>query len=310
MKKFAFVFPGQGSQAVGMMQAFADSAVVRDVFREASDLLRQDIWKLVAEGPAEALNSTVNTQPVMLTAGYAVCRAWQEAGGPAPSVVAGHSLGEYTALVAAGALRFSDAVPLVRFRAQAMQEAVPVGAGAMAAVLGLDDAAVNRVCAESATGDVVEAVNFNAPNQVVIAGHKAAVERAAAAAKTAGAKRAVMLPVSAPFHSSLLTPAAERLADYMQSVSFHAPAIPVVNNVDAACEDDPQAIKRSLARQACSPVRWVEVIRAIAAHGVTNVAECGPGKVLSALTKRIDPGLESHAIIDAQSMVQALEALR
>jgi [acyl-carrier-protein] S-malonyltransferase len=310
MKKFAFVFPGQGSQAVGMMQPFVDSAAVRDVFREASDLLQQDLWRLVAEGPADALNSTVNTQPVMLTAGYAVYRAWQEKGGPNPEIVAGHSLGEYTALVAAGALSFRDAVPLVRFRAQAMQEAVPVGAGAMAAVLGLDDAAVNRVCAESAVGEVVEAVNFNAPNQVVIAGHKAAVERAAAAAKSAGAKRAVMLPVSAPFHSSLLTPAAERLADYMQSVTLRAPAIRIVNNVDVASEEDPQAIKRSLARQACSPVRWVEVIRAIAARGVTAVAECGPGKVLSGMTKRIEPGLESHAITDPQSMAQALEALK
>ena len=310
MKKFAFVFPGQGSQAVGMMQAFAASAAVREVFREASDLLHQDLWTLVAEGPAEALNSTVNTQPVMLTAGYAVYRAWQEAGGLAPEVVGGHSLGEYTALVVAGALQFADAVPLVRFRAQAMQEAVPVGAGAMAAVLGLEDAAVIRVCAESAAGEIVEAVNFNAPSQVVIAGHKGAVERAAAAAKASGAKRALMLPVSAPFHSSLLTPAAERLAEYMQSVTFHPPAIPIVNNVDVACEEDPQAIKRSLARQACSPVRWVEVIRAIAAHGVTSVAECGPGKVLSALTKRIEPGLESHAITDPASMARTLETLQ
>jgi [acyl-carrier-protein] S-malonyltransferase len=310
MKKFAFVFPGQGSQAVGMMQAFAGSAAVRDVFREASDLLQQDLWTLVSEGPAEALNATVNTQPVMLTAGYAAYRAWQEAGGSAPAIVAGHSLGEYTALVAAGVLKLSDAVPLVRFRAQAMQEAVPVGAGAMAAVLGLEDAVVNKVCNESAGGDVVEAVNFNAPSQVVIAGHKAAVERAAAAAKAAGAKRAVMLPVSAPFHSSLLTPAAERLASYMQSITFNAPAIPVVNNVDVACEQDPQAIKRSLARQACSPVRWVEVVRAIAARGITSVAECGPGKVLAGLTKRIDPGLESFAITDPQSLAQALEALR
>jgi [acyl-carrier-protein] S-malonyltransferase len=310
MKTFAFVFPGQGSQAIGMMRAFAGSDAVREVFREASELLRQDLWNLVAEGPAEALNSTVNTQPVMLAAGYAVYRAWQEAGGPAPAIVAGHSLGEYTALVAAGALRFSDAVPLVRFRAQAMQDAVPLGAGAMAAVLGLDDAVVTSVCRESAAGDIVEAVNFNAPGQVVIAGHKAAVERAAVAAKTAGARRAVMLPVSAPFHSSLLAPAAERLAEYMQSVTFNAPAIPVVNNVDVACEDDSQAIKRSLARQARSPVRWVEVIRAIASHGVSAVAECGPGKVLSALTKRIEPGLESHAITDPQALEQALEALK
>ena len=310
MKKFAFVFPGQGSQAVGMMQAFGGSAAAREVFREASELLHQNLWTLVSEGPAEALNSTVNTQPVMLTAAYAVYRAWQEAGGPAPAIVAGHSLGEYTALVAAGVLGFRDAVPLVRFRAQAMQEAVPVGTGAMAAVLGLADAAVNKLCNESARGDVVEAVNFNAPSQVVIAGHKAAVERAAAGAKAAGAKRALMLPVSAPFHSSLLTPAAERLAEYMQSVTFHSPVIPIVNNVDVACEEDSHAIKSALARQACSPVRWVEVIRAIAARGVASIAECGPGKVLSGLTKRIDPKLESFAITDPQSMAQALEAFK
>ena len=308
MNKLAFVFPGQGSQAVGMMQPFADSPVVRAVFSEASAALGEDLWKLVAEGPADALNSTVNTQPVMLTAGYAVYRAWLEAGGPAPSIVAGHSLGEYTALVAAGVLSFADAVPLVRFRAQAMQDAVPLGAGAMAAVLGLDDDAVRKACSDAAGGDVVEAVNFNAPSQVVIAGHKTAVERAADAAKDAGAKRAVMLPVSAPFHSSLLQPAARRLADYMASLSFKTPQIDLVNNVDVAIVDDPAGIKDALARQACNPVRWVEVIRAIAGRGITSIAECGPGKVLTALTRRIEPTLRGYALTDPDSLEQAMKA--
>ena len=310
MKKFALVFPGQGSQAVGMMQSFAESSVVRSVFSEASEALGEDLWKLVAAGPAETLNSTVNTQPVMLTAGYAVYRAWLEAGGEQPSMVAGHSLGEYTALVAAGVIAFGDAVPLVRFRAQAMQEAVPAGTGAMAAILGLADAAARKACSDAAAGEVVEAVNFNAPSQVVIAGHRTAVERAAVAAKAAGARRAVMLPVSAPFHSSLLEPAAQRLADYMARVTFTPPRIPVLNNVDVALLEDPEAIKGALARQACNPVRWVEVIRAMAAAGVTSVAECGPGKVLAGLTRRIEPGLQSHAIADPHSLAQTLEALQ
>jgi [acyl-carrier-protein] S-malonyltransferase len=308
--KIAFVFPGQGSQAVGMMKGFADSPVVRQVFDEASQALGENLWQLVAEGPADALNLTVNTQPVMLTGGYAVYRAWQEAGGPAPEVVAGHSLGEYTALVVSGVIAFRDAVPLVRFRAQAMQEAVPAGTGGMAAILGLDDDAVRKACSDAAAGEIAEAVNFNAPSQVVIAGHKTAVERAAVAAKSAGAKRALVLPVSAPFHSSLLKPAAERLAQYMESVRFEPPRIPIVNNVDVAFESDPAAIKDALARQACRPVRWVEVLRAIAGHGVTAVVECGPGKVLAGLTKRIEAGLESHAITDPRSLAQALEALK
>jgi len=308
--KFALVFPGQGSQAVGMMQAFADSKIVRDTFSEASEAVGQDLWQIVAEGPAEALNSTVNTQPVMLTAGYAVYRAWLDAGGPQPALVAGHSLGEYTALVVAGVIAFRDAVPLVRFRAQAMQEAVPVGTGAMAAILGLDDDAVRAACAEAAQGEIVEPVNFNAPNQVVIAGDKAAVERGAEAAKARGAKRAVMLPVSAPFHSSLLKPAAERLAQRMESVIFNAPRIPVVNNVDVAVIGDPDKIKDALARQACNPVRWVEVIRHMAASGVTHVAECGPGKVLAGLTRRIDGNLQGYAITDPQSLAQTLQALQ
>jgi [acyl-carrier-protein] S-malonyltransferase len=307
---FAFVFPGQGSQSVGMMQPFAESRAVRAVFEEAADALKQDLWKLVAEGPPDALSSTVNTQPLMLTAGYAVYRTWREAGGAEPAVVAGHSLGEYTALVAAGALAFRDALPLVRFRAQAMQEAVPVGEGAMAAILGLEDEAVRTACKEAAQGQVVEAVNFNAPSQVVIAGHKAAVERGVAAAKAHGAKRAMMLPVSAPFHSSLLKPAADKLASYLEKVAVSAPRIPVVNNVDVATESDPQRIKEALARQACNPVRWVEVVRRIASQGVAHVAECGPGKVLAGMTKRIDGALQSHALADAQSLQQALVALK
>jgi [acyl-carrier-protein] S-malonyltransferase len=310
MKKFALVFPGQGSQSVGMMQPYAGMPVVRRVFDEASEVLSQDLWKLAAEGPAEELNATVNTQPLMLTAGYATYKAWLEHGGAEPAKVAGHSLGEYTALVAAGVLEFRDALPLVRFRAQAMQEAVPLGTGAMAAILGLDDDAVRKACADAANGDVVEAVNFNAPSQVVIAGHKAAVERAAEAAKAGGAKRAVMLPVSAPFHSSLLQPAAERLAGYMARLALQAPRIPVVNNVDVTTVDDPQAIRDALARQACSPVRWVEVVQALARAGVTDVVECGPGKVLAGLTRRIDSSLQGHAVTDPGSLAKTLEALK
>ena len=307
---FAFVFPGQGSQSVGMMQSFADSDPVRGVFTEASDTLGQDLWKLAAEGPPEALSPTVNTQPLMLTAGYAIYRAWLAAGGGEPSVVAGHSLGEYTALVIAGALAFRDALPLVRFRAQAMQEAVPMGQGAMAAILGLEDEAVRAACSEAAQGQVVEPVNFNAPSQVVIAGHRAAVERGVALAKSKGAKRAMMLPVSAPFHSSLLKPAADRLASYLGGVRMSAPSIRVINNVDVAVETDPQRIRQALARQACNPVRWVETVQRIAADGIAQVAECGPGKVLAGLTRRIDGALQSHAIADAPSLQQALLALK
>jgi len=292
------------------MQSFSDSSPVRSVFTEASDTLGQDLWKLVAEGPPEALSATVNTQPLMLTAGYAVYRAWLDAGGREPSVVAGHSLGEYTALVAAGAIAFRDALPLVRFRAHAMQEAVPMGEGAMAAILGLEDDAVGAACGEAAQGQVVEAVNFNAPSQVVIAGHKAAVERGVALAKAKGAQRALMLPVSAPFHSSLLKPAAGKLASYLEKVPVSAPRIPVVNNVDVAVETEPQRIRQALARQACNPVRWVEIVRRIAADGIGHVAECGPGKVLAGLTRRIEGGLQSHAITDAQSLRQTLLALK
>ncbi len=308
--KLAFAFPGQGSQSVGMMQSFAESQPVRDTFAEASDILKQDVWKLASEGPADAMNSTLNTQPLMLTAGYAVYRAWREAGGAQPAVIAGHSLGEYTALVVAGVVSFRDALPLVRFRAQAMQDVVPLGTGAMAAIIGLDDEAVRAACLEAAQGEVVEPVNFNAPSQVVIAGHKAAVERGAEAAKARGAKRAVMLPVSAPFHSSLLMPAAQRLEQYLAGITFNAPRIPVINNVDAAMVSEPQQIKAALARQACNPVRWAEVIRHMAHSGVTHVAECGPGRVLAGLTKRIDGSLQGVAIADTLSLTQALQTLQ
>jgi [acyl-carrier-protein] S-malonyltransferase len=293
-----------------MLESFADVKVVRDTFTAASNAVGEDLWQLMVQGPAEALNATVNTQPVMLAAGYAVYRAWQEGGGAEPAYVAGHSLGEYTALAAASVIGFRDAVPLVRFRAQAMQEAVPLGTGAMAAIVGLDDEAVRAACADAAQGDVVEAVNFNAPNQVVIAGHRAAVERGIEAARARGARRAVMLPVSAPFHSSLLAPAAEKLAQYLASVCFNAPRIPVVNNVDVAVVTDTEAIKDALARQAFHPVRWVEVIRAMAEAGVTHVVECGPGKVLTGLAKRIVPALEAYAVADPQSLKQALEAVQ
>jgi [acyl-carrier-protein] S-malonyltransferase len=305
--KFAFVFPGQGSQSVGMLNAFADHAIVRETVQEASDALNQDLGKLIAEGPAEDLNLTTNTQPVMLTAAYAIYRAWEKAGGPKPAIVAGHSLGEYTALVAAGALAFRDAVPLVRFRAQAMQTAVPVGEGGMAAILGLDDDTVRAVCAEASVAGVVEAVNFNAPAQVVIAGHKAAVEKACEVAKAKGAKRALPLPVSAPFHSSLLKPASDQLREYLANVNVQVPAIPVINNVDVAIVNEPAGIKDALVRQAAGPVRWVESVQAMAAQGVTHVIECGPGKVLAGLTKRIDGNLVGASVFDPASLEEALK---
>lgn len=307
---YAFVFPGQGSQSVGMMKGFEDSRAVRATFDEASETLGQDMWELAQAGPAEAQSLTINTQPLMLTAGVAVYRAWLEACGVPPAMVAGHSLGEYSAWVAAGAIEFRDALPLVRLRAAAMQDAVPVGQGAMAAILGLGDEAVKAVCEDAAQGEVVEAVNFNAPSQVVIAGHKTAVERAAVTAKSRGAKRAMLLPVSAPFHSSLLAPAAARLAEQLVSVRVVAPKIPVVNNVDVTVVSDPDAIRDVLARQACSPVRWVEVVQCMARAGVTRVFECGPGKILAGLTKRIDNGIESHSIADATGLASAIEMVR
>jgi len=293
-----------------MLNAFADHAVVRETVQEASDALNQDLGKLIAEGPAEDLNLTTNTQPVMLTASYAMYRAWLQAGGPKPAIVAGHSLGEYTALVAAGAIAFRDAVPLVRFRAQAMQTAVPVGEGGMAAILGLDDDTVRAVCAEASAAGVVEAVNFNAPAQVVIAGNKAAVEKACEVAKAKGAKRALPLPVSAPFHSSLLKPASDQLREYLASVDVQVPAIPVINNVNVAVVNEPAGIKDALVRQAAGAVRWVESVRAMSAQGVTHVIECGPGKVLAGLTKRIDGNLVGASIFDPASLEETLKLVK
>ncbi|MBS0308850.1 MAG: ACP S-malonyltransferase [Proteobacteria bacterium] len=310
MAQFAFVFPGQGSQAVGMLNGFADNKVVQQTIAEASEAISFDLGKLIAEGPKEDLDLTTNTQPVMLTAAVATYRAWLAAGGATPVIVAGHSLGEYSALVAAGVIGFKDAVPLVRFRAQAMQEAVPVGQGGMAAILGLSDDDVRAVCAEAAQGQIVEPVNFNAPAQVVIAGHKEAVERACQVAKDKGAKRALPLPVSAPFHSSLLNPASDRLREYMASLHFSAPQIPLINNVDVAIVNDPAGIKDALVRQAASPVRWVESIQKMAAAGVTHVVECGPGKVLAGLTKRINGELTGDAIIDQATLEKVLETLK
>ncbi|RIX46102.1 MAG: [acyl-carrier-protein] S-malonyltransferase [Rhodocyclales bacterium GT-UBC] len=299
---FAFVFPGQGSQSVGMMAAYGESAVVRATFDEASSVLGDDLWGMVAEGPAEVLTQTVNTQPVMLTAGVAAWRLWLEKGGKLPAVLAGHSLGEYSALVAAGVIEFKDAVPLVRLRAAAMQEAVPLGAGAMAAVLGLDNAGIAAACSEAAQGEVVEPVNFNANGQTVIAGHRSAVERAMVACKTNGAKMVKALPVSAPFHSSLIRPAAEKLSARLGELVFGVPQIPVVNNVDVAIESDPLRIKDALVRQAYNPVRWVETMQSMAAMGVTTVAECGPGKVLAGLSKRCVDGLTGVALADLAAM--------
>lgn len=293
-----------------MLNGFADNAVVQQTLAEASDALQFDLAKLIAEGPKEDLDLTTNTQPVMLTAAVAMYRAWIAAGGKVPAVVAGHSLGEYSALVAAGVIAFKDAVPLVRFRAKAMQEAVPVGQGTMAAILGLSDADVLTVCKDAAQGDVVEAVNFNAPAQVVIAGHKAAIERACELAKAKGAKRALPLPVSAPFHSSLLKPASDRLREYLAPLSFGAPQIPLINNVDVAIVSDVAGIKDALVRQAANPVRWVESVQKMATDGVTDVVECGPGKVLAGLTKRINGELTGHAIVDQASLDTVLELLK
>lgn len=313
MTQFAFVFPGQGSQAIAMLDGFAGNRVVADTVAEASDALQFDLGKLIAEGPKEELDLTTNTQPVMLTAAVAFYRAWLAAGGPVPNVVAGHSLGEYSALVAAGVISFKDAVPLVRFRAQAMQEAVPVGQGTMAVVLGLSDDDVRAACAEAVAENpalVVEPVNFNAPAQVVIAGHTAAVERACELAKAKGAKRAMKLPVSAPFHSSLLKPASDRLREYMAGLTFAAPQIALINNVDVAIVNDVAGIKDALVRQAASPVRWVETMQKVALEGITQVIECGPGKVLMGLAKRIDPVLVGDAIVDQASLERILTQLK
>lgn len=305
-KKLAFVFPGQGSQSVGMMQGWSERAEVRVTFAEAADALGQDLWALVTEGPTDLLNQTVNTQPAMLAADVAVWRVWQAAGGAMPALLAGHSLGEYAALVAAGALGFADAIKLVRFRAEAMQAAVPEGVGAMAAILGLDDDAVRAVCADAAAGEVVEAVNLNSPGQVVIAGNKAAVERAMALAKERGAKRALPLPVSVPSHSSLMLPAAEKLLAHLQGVAIAVPTIPVLHNTDVQSHTGADAIRIALARQLHTPVRWVETVQALKAAGIDRVIECGPGKVLAGLNKRIDDSLPAVALVDETSFNAAL----
>jgi [acyl-carrier-protein] S-malonyltransferase len=310
-RPFAFVFPGQGSQSVGMLDAWGDHPAVRQTLDEASSALGADIGRLIREGPKEALDLTTHTQPVMLAAGIACLQAWRAEGGPEPAAVAGHSLGEYSALVAAGALTLADALPLVRFRAQAMQQAVPVGAGAMAAILGLEAAQVIATCAAvaAATGEVVSAANFNDPKQTVIAGSKAGVERACETLKAAGAKRALLLPVSAPFHSSLMKPAAEALRERLAGVTIHVPGIPVVNNVDVAVVADPQAIRDALYRQAWQPVRWVEVTRALRARGLNHVFECGPGKVLAGLVKRIDADIVTTTVLDPASLLHARDLL-
>jgi [acyl-carrier-protein] S-malonyltransferase len=307
MARVAFVFPGQGSQSVGMLAPFNGNPVVDGVVRRASDALGEDLGRMIAQGPADRLELTVNTQPCLLAACYALYAAWRAAGGPQPQLMAGHSLGEYTALVAAESIRLEDAVPLVRFRAQVMQDAVPVGVGTMAAILGLDEEGVAAACAEAAgAGEVVEAVNFNAPSQIVIAGHRAAVERACAACKRLGAKRAVTLAVSVPFHSSLLAPAAARLRERLANVAVQAPAVPVINNIDVAAESEPARIRDALARQAAGPVRWTQIIQAMSERGITHVIECGPGKVLGGLTRRIVPAVHSLSIGDPAALQQAL----
>jgi [acyl-carrier-protein] S-malonyltransferase len=311
MKPFAFIFPGQGSQSVGMLDAWGDHPAVTAVVKEASDALGEDVAALIKEGPKEALGLTTNTQPVMLVAGVAAYRAWLAEGGAAPSVVAGHSLGEYSALVASGVLSLTDAVQSVRLRAAAMQEAVPVGTGAMAAVLGMSAADVIAICTEAtapggvAAGEVAEAVNFNDPMQTVIAGSKLGVEKASELLKARGAKRCLPLPVSAPFHSSLMKPAAEKLRAKLATITFNAPQIPLVNNIDVAVQTDADKIRDALYRQAFGPVRWVECVAAIKARGIGNLIECGPGKVLSGMTKRIDAELVSGAVYDLATLAEA-----
>ncbi|MGA8862267.1 MAG: ACP S-malonyltransferase [Gallionella sp.] len=309
MTKFAFVFPGQGSQSRGMMNGFADFPAVRNTFTEASDILHQDLWQLVEEGSDADLSATVNTQPVMLTAGIAVYREWQSRHGAAPSVMAGHSLGEYTAMVACGALSFTDALPLVRYRAQCMQQAVPEGVGGIAAILGLDDEAVRSVCAEGAQGEVLEAVNYNSPGQVVIAGNRTAVERGMELAKAMGAKRAIMLPMSVPSHCVLMKGAAEQLGNYLKNIKIQRPSIPVLHNADVKSYSDEASIKDALVRQLYSPVRWVETVLEFGKQGVTHNVECAPGKVLAGLNKRITTDQQALAINDGEALTQALATL-
>lgn len=315
MKTFAFVFPGQGSQAVGMLDAWGDHPAVAETLREASDALGEDVARLIHEGPKEALALTTNTQPVMLVAGVAAWRAWLAEGGGRPSVVAGHSLGEYAALVASGVLTLAQAAPLVRFRAQAMQQAVPVGVGAMAAILGMDAEKVKAGCAEvtaafgPGSGEVVEAVNFNDPMQTVIAGSKAAVDKACEVLKASGAKRALPLPVSAPFHSSLMKPAAQALRERLAPMALLAPQIPVINNIDVSVTDDPELIRDALVRQAAGPVRWVETVQALKSRGVEAVVECGPGKVLSGMAKRIAPEMAAVSVYDPATLAETRQML-
>jgi [acyl-carrier-protein] S-malonyltransferase len=311
MTAFAFVFPGQGSQAVGMLDAWGDHPAVRETLSEASQVLGEDVGALIAGGPKELLDLTTHTQPVMLTAGIACYRAWLAEGGPVPAAVAGHSLGEYTALVAAGALTFADALPLVRFRAQAMQQAVPVGTGAMAAILGLDADAVRAGCAEAAaaSGEVCEAVNFNDPKQTVIAGSRVGVEKGCEVLKAKGAKRTLALPVSAPFHSSLMKPAADMLRGRLAAVAIAPPRLPVVNNVDVAAPTDAAAIRDALYRQAYGAVRWVEVVQALRARGSAHIVECGPGKVLAGMVKRIDGDVMTGTVFDPASLAEMKAAL-
>ena len=311
MPAVAFVFPGQGSQSVGMLDAWGDHPAVRRTLDEASAALGEDIAALIHQGPKETLELTTNTQPVMLTAAIACYNAWRAEGGAEPAAVAGHSLGEYSALVAAGALTLADALPLVRFRAQAMQQAVPVGVGAMAAILGLEAAAVREACAAVAaeSGEAVEPANFNDPKQTVIAGSKAGVDRACEKLKSIGAKRALLLPVSAPFHSSLMKPAADALRERLAGVAIQAPRIPVINNIDVAVQSTPEGIRDALYRQAFGPVRWVEVTQALRARGLSHIFECGPGKVLSGLVKRVDAEIVSMTVLDPASLALAKEQL-
>lgn len=311
--KFAFVFPGQGSQSVGMMNGYTDLPIVQETFQEASDILKQDFWSMVNNGPADDLNLTINTQPLMLTAGVAVYRAWNSLEGGKPAFLAGHSLGEYTALVAAETLSFTDALSLVRFRAQAMQQAVPEGVGGMAAILGLEDEIIETICHDIANrgkGESLEPANFNSPGQVVIAGHRNAILQGIEMAKSKGAKRAIMLPMSIPSHCSLMQPAAESMQQQLEHVMLHAPKIPILHNVDVKPHPETADIKKILVQQLISPVRWVGTIRAFAAAGITHVVECGPGKVLAGLNKRIDQNLQQLSLVNSETIKQAVDSLR
>ena len=311
--KFAYVFPGQGSQSVGMMNGYTDLPIVEETFKEASDTLKQDFWSMVNSGPADDLNLTINTQPLMLIAGVAVYRAWSGLSGAKPAFLAGHSLGEYTALVAAEVLSFADALALVRFRAQAMQHAVPEGIGGMAAILGLDDAIIQTVChevTERGNGELLEPANFNSPGQVVIAGHKNAILQGIEMAKSKGAKRAIMLPMSIPSHCSLMKPAAESMRQQLEHVQLQSPRIPILHNVDVKPHSDTASIKEILVQQLVSPIQWVDTIRAFATAGITHVVECGPGKILAGLNKRIDQNLQQLSLTDSEAIKQAVNSLR